>query len=99
MGIEREGCVDLSEYRSTPPNAYMFLHHSRKLVIFGFISMVAISPPDFLSSLEVMLIDQLDCLTMQNWAHLTHMVELCNVLPKEANGADFARIREYCLDG
>ncbi|CCO32866.1 U3 small nucleolar RNA-associated protein 25 Short=U3 snoRNA-associated protein 25 [Rhizoctonia solani AG-1 IB] len=56
-------------------------------------------PPDFLSSLEVMLIDQLDCLTMQNWAHLTHMVELCNVLPKEANGADFARIREYCLDG
>ncbi|KAG8729614.1 rRNA-binding ribosome biosynthesis protein utp25 [Ceratobasidium sp. 423] len=56
-------------------------------------------PPDFLSSLEIMLVDQLDCLTMQNWAHLTHIIELCNVLPKEANGADFARIREYCLDG
>ncbi|KDN38367.1 hypothetical protein RSAG8_09571, partial [Rhizoctonia solani AG-8 WAC10335] len=47
----------------------------------------------------IMLIDQLDCLTMQNWTHLTHIIELCNVLPKEANGADFARIREYCLDG
>ncbi|KAF8712361.1 Utp25, U3 small nucleolar RNA-associated SSU processome protein 25, partial [Rhizoctonia solani] len=56
-------------------------------------------PPDFLSSVEIMLIDQLDCLTMQNWAHLTHIIELSNVLPKEANGADFARIREYCLDG
>ncbi|KAL5632050.1 hypothetical protein ACGC1H_000167 [Rhizoctonia solani] len=56
-------------------------------------------PPDFLSSLEVMLIDQLDCLTMQNWNHLIHVIGLCNVLPKEANGADFARIREYCLDG
>ncbi|EUC58386.1 digestive organ expansion factor, putative [Rhizoctonia solani AG-3 Rhs1AP] len=56
-------------------------------------------PPDFLSSLEVMMIDQLDCLTMQNWNHLIHIIGLCNVLPKEANGADFARIREYCLDG
>ncbi|ELU37131.1 digestive organ expansion factor [Rhizoctonia solani AG-1 IA] len=46
-------------------------------------------PPDFLSSVEIMLIDQLDCLTMQNWAHLTHIIELSNVLPKEANGADF----------
>ncbi|KAB5592297.1 digestive organ expansion factor [Ceratobasidium theobromae] len=56
-------------------------------------------PPDFLSSLEIMLIDQLDCLTMQNWTHLTHILEFCNVLPKEAHGADFARVREYCLDG
>ncbi|KAH7335830.1 digestive organ expansion factor [Rhizoctonia solani] len=56
-------------------------------------------PPDFLSSLEVLLIDQLDCMTMQNWSHLTHIIELCNAIPKESNGADFARIREYCLDG
>ncbi|KAJ1300479.1 hypothetical protein OPQ81_005293 [Rhizoctonia solani] len=42
--------------------------------------------PDFLSSLEIMLVDQLDCLTMQNWAHLTHIIELCNAIPKEANG-------------
>ncbi|CAE6438756.1 unnamed protein product [Rhizoctonia solani] len=56
-------------------------------------------PPDFLSSLEVVLIDQLDCLTMQNWTHLIHIIGLCNVIPKEANGADFARVREYCLDG
>ncbi|KAG8770445.1 rRNA-binding ribosome biosynthesis protein utp25 [Ceratobasidium sp. 428] len=56
-------------------------------------------PPDFLSSLELVLIDQLSCLTMQNWTHLTHILELCNVLPKEAHGADFARVREWCLDG
>lgn len=57
------------------------------------------SPPDFLSSIELLLIDQLDALAMQNWTHLTHVLELCNVLPKEAHGADFARVREWCLDG
>ncbi|KAG9120781.1 rRNA-binding ribosome biosynthesis protein utp25 [Ceratobasidium sp. 392] len=56
-------------------------------------------PPDFLSSLDIILIDQLDGLVMQNWTHLTHILELCNVLPKEAHGADFARVREWCLDG
>ncbi|KAF8600160.1 DUF1253-domain-containing protein [Ceratobasidium sp. AG-I] len=56
-------------------------------------------PPDFLSSIELLLIDQLDALAMQNWSHLTHVLELCNVLPKEAHGADFARVREWCLDG
>ncbi|CAE6512557.1 unnamed protein product [Rhizoctonia solani] len=86
MGIEREGHISLR-------------------CLFECIPLVLAPPeltnssPDFLSSLEIMLVDQLDCLTMQNWAHLTHVIELCNVLPKEANGADFARIREYCLDG
>ncbi|KAG9101162.1 rRNA-binding ribosome biosynthesis protein utp25, partial [Ceratobasidium sp. UAMH 11750] len=56
-------------------------------------------PPDFLSSLELVLIDQLDSLAMQNWTHLTRILELCNVLPKDAHGADFARVREWCLDG
>ncbi|KAG9086798.1 rRNA-binding ribosome biosynthesis protein utp25 [Ceratobasidium sp. 370] len=56
-------------------------------------------PPDFLSSLEVILVDQLDSLAMQNWTHLTSTLELCNVLPKDAHGADFARVREWCLDG
>ncbi|KAG8682310.1 rRNA-binding ribosome biosynthesis protein utp25, partial [Ceratobasidium sp. 394] len=57
------------------------------------------SPPDFLSSLELVLIDQLDSLAMQNWTHLTRILELCNILPKDAHGADFARVREWCLDG
>ncbi|KAG8743792.1 rRNA-binding ribosome biosynthesis protein utp25 [Ceratobasidium sp. 414] len=56
-------------------------------------------PPDFLSSLELVLVDQLDSLAMQNWTHLTRTLELCNVLPKDAHGADFARVREWCLDG
>ncbi|CAE7233986.1 unnamed protein product [Rhizoctonia solani] len=93
MGIEREGCVSNRLCRSSSSSNHISISLHPNLPV------TPNSPPDFLSSLEIVLIDQLDCLTMQNWAHLTHILELCNVLPKEANGADFARIREYCLDG
>ncbi|KAG8719294.1 rRNA-binding ribosome biosynthesis protein utp25 [Ceratobasidium sp. 394] len=55
-------------------------------------------PPDFLSSLELGLVDQLDSLAMQNWTHLTCILELCNVLPKDAHGADFARFGAFAPD-
>ncbi|KAH0827979.1 digestive organ expansion factor [Lanmaoa asiatica] len=52
---------------------------------------------DFLSSIEILVIDQMNALTMQNWDHfvLSHL----NGLPKESHDVDFSRIKPWYLDG
>ncbi|KAI0272246.1 digestive organ expansion factor [Russula aff. rugulosa BPL654] len=54
---------------------------------------------DFLSSIEILVADELDSLTMQNWEHTQFVFSHLNQLPKESHDTDFSRIKHWYLDG
>lgn len=54
---------------------------------------------DYLSSIEILIIDHADVMLMQNWSHVNTVVEQLNRLPSKQHGADVMRLRPWYLDG
>lgn len=54
---------------------------------------------DYLSSIEVLIIDHADVISMQNWDFLKSAVEHLNRIPSKQHGTNIMRIRPWYLDG
>ncbi|KAI9168766.1 hypothetical protein LWI28_001628 [Acer negundo] len=54
---------------------------------------------DYLSSIEVLIIDHADVISMQNWSLLTTAVNQLNRIPSKQSRTDVMRIRPWYLEG
>lgn len=53
---------------------------------------------DFLSSIEVLVLDAADVLAQQNWQHVKDILAVINAQPKSTKHVDFSRVREVFLE-
>ncbi|OAY82424.1 U3 small nucleolar RNA-associated protein 25, partial [Ananas comosus] len=53
---------------------------------------------DYLSSIEVVIVDHVDVISMQNWVHVNTVFEHLNRTPLKQHGTDMMRIRPWYLD-
>ena len=54
---------------------------------------------DFLASIEVLIVDHADVIAMQNWQHLTTVLDAVNRIPVKRADVDVMRVRESHLEG
>uniref|UniRef100_A0A1B0CS58 Integrator complex subunit 11 n=2 Tax=Lutzomyia longipalpis TaxID=7200 RepID=A0A1B0CS58_LUTLO len=54
---------------------------------------------DFLASIEMLIIDQMDVILSQNWLHLLHIFDHLHLNLQTRKNTDFARVRSWCVNG
>lgn len=54
---------------------------------------------DFLSSVEICVVDGAHVFSMQNWDTVLQTMGMMNKMPNNTRDTDFSRVREWCLDG
>lgn len=54
---------------------------------------------DFLSSIEICILDLSDVFLMQNWSHVEFIVKHLNEIPELSRDTDFSRVKPYFLEG
>jgi len=54
---------------------------------------------DFLSSIELLILDQADVFLMQNWEHVQIVLDSLNLTPLHPHDTDFSRVRNWSLNG
>lgn len=54
---------------------------------------------DFLSSIELLVMDQTDTVLMQNWDHLYQVLDYMHLQPKKSHDIDYSRLRSWCVNG
>ena len=54
---------------------------------------------DFLSSIEMVIMDQTDVFLMQNWEHILHIMKYIHRKPTQSRDVDFSRVRMWILEG
>ena len=52
-----------------------------------------------ISAIQMLIIDQMDVLSMQNWDHVSHIFEHTHLQPSQSHGIDFSRVRMWSLNG
>lgn len=53
---------------------------------------------DFLSSIEIVVLDQADVFLMQNWEHVLDIMQHINIMPSKPRKMDVSRIRTWHLE-
>ncbi|CAI5756049.1 unnamed protein product [Candida verbasci] len=53
---------------------------------------------DFLSSIEILIVDKSNQIEMQNWDHINTVMKYINKIPKDFHDADFSRIRMWSIN-
>ncbi|KAK8789913.1 hypothetical protein WA158_006693 [Blastocystis sp. Blastoise] len=54
---------------------------------------------DFLSSIEILYIENADIIDYQNWSHMITICKTMNRTLRKSRETDFSRVKEYVLDG
>lgn len=54
---------------------------------------------DFLSSIELLIMDQIDVVLMQNWDHLYQILNNMHLQPEKSHDIDYSRLRSWCVNG
>ncbi|KAH0796001.1 digestive organ expansion factor [Histomonas meleagridis] len=69
-----------------------------QLVIASSLSLFLHDDMDFMSSIEVLILDSLDVLLMQNSDRLLQLISMLNKLPQKVTETDWKHLRLYCTD-
>ena len=69
-----------------------------QLVIASPLALSLFEEKNFMSSIEVLIFDSIDVLTMQHSDRLSQVVVQLNSLPKTVDQTDWSRVRKYCAD-
>lgn len=54
---------------------------------------------DFLASIEILILDQMELFLAQNWDHLLYFFDHLHLQPQSRQNTDFSRVRSWCLNG